>query len=51
MGKRIDQYDDEFDNIKHNREKISLLKRIIEHYNIKSFESNYYSSNIFLMKI
>lgn len=29
----------------HRTQKISLLKRIIEHYNIKSVERKYYSSN------
>lgn len=31
----------------HRTQKISLLKRIIEHYNIKSVERKYYSSNLY----
>jgi hypothetical protein len=36
LERKEEQVDDEFDNLKPNREKISLLKRIIEHYNAKS---------------
>jgi len=35
----------------HRTQKISLLKRIIEHYNIKSVERKYYSSNSALIQI
>ena len=32
------------------KEKISLLKRIIDHYNIKSVEKKYYSSTYILIR-